>query len=735
MRGTNLKQVTAFLCCVLTAYAQTPPAPAKNAPQSAPAKGQQAAPAKGAPATAPAKGAGQNEDEEVVFKADTRLVVQQVTVKDKSGKPIEGLTAKDFTITENGMPQTVAFLEFQKLAETTATPAPVLTERVAAVPRLAVSQIAAERPLDLKYSDRRLIALYFDLSTMPPADQIRAISAAQDFIRKKITPSDLVAIMKYAGNEVLVHEDFTADRERLLSTLETMIIGEDEDVPAPVSDGTFGQAGGEFALFRTDRQLSALQTAAQMLGKLNEKKSLVYFASGLRLSGTDNNAQLRATVNAATRAGVSFFTVDARGLVASAPLGDATRPSPGGNAAYTGAGAMNQLTGLQRSQDTLWSLAADTGGKALLDMNDLSLGIKQAQDAITSYYVLGYYTSNAAKDGKQRKIKITLNGELQATLEYRDSYFAEKEWKKFSAADKDRQLEEAFGLGDPITELTMAMEVNYFQLNKAEYFVPIAIKIPGSEFALAKKGGHERTQIDFMGEIRSGGPANNVRDHFDIPLSASTVAELTNKPFNYDAGFTVLPGNYKIKFLARDYETGRIGTFETSIVIPNLNPKAGVDDSKLSISSVVLSSQREPLGTALADATKDKDKNQVLQAVNPLVQEGAKLIPSVTRVFSKQKPMYVYLQAYQQSGATPPDPTFAQPLVAFVTFYRGDVKAFETAPVQIAERVSGYLNTMPIKLNFPLDTLATGEYTLQVTVLNPNKQKAAFWQSPVMVAP
>ncbi|MEI9812382.1 MAG: hypothetical protein WDO18_06775 [Acidobacteriota bacterium] len=162
--------------------------------------------------------------------------------------------------------------------------------------------------------------------------------------------------------------------------------------------------------------------------------------------------------------------------------------------------------------------------------------------------MLGYYTTNAALDGKQRKIKITLTGDLSATLEYRDSYFAGKEFKKFTAADKDRQLEEAFALGDPITELTMAMEVNYFQLNKAEYFVPIAIKIPGSEFALAKKGGAERTRIDFMGEIRSGGPANNVRDNFDISLSASTAAELANKPFTYDTGFTVLPGNYKIKF-------------------------------------------------------------------------------------------------------------------------------------------------------------------------------------------
>ena len=663
----------------------------------------------------------------VVFHSETRLVVEQVTVKDKSGKPVEGLTAKDFAVTENGIPQTVAFLEFQKLEEI--RPAPTLVDRVAAIPRLAHTQIAAERPLDLKYADRRLLALYFDMTAMPPADQSRAIGAAQDFIRKKMTPADLMAIMVYAGGEVMIHQDFTGDRELLLSTLQTMIVGEDESVPEPVIDGAFGQSGGEFAIFRTDRQLSALQTAAKMLGTLNEKKSLIYFASGLRLNGTDNAAQLRATINAATRAGVSFFTVDARGLVASAPMGDATRASPGGIGAYTGATAMTAISNLQHTQDTLWTLAADTGGKALLDANDLSLGIVQAQKAIVSYYVLGYYTSNAALDGRVRKVKITLTGELSAELDYRGSYFAGKEFKKFTATDKERQLEDAFMLGDPITELTMAMEVNYFQLNRAEYFLPIAIKIPGSELVLAKHGGAEHTLIDFMGEIRSGGPANNVRDKIDIKLSDATAAELATRPITYDTGFTVMPGNYRIKFLARDAETGRIGTYETSVNIPNLNPKPDAADSKIAISSVVLSSQRVPLDDALFNATRDKEKSQVLDSVNPLVQEGQKLIPSVTRVFRKAKPMYVYLQAYQQ-GAEPP-----HPLAAFVTFYRGDAKAFETAPVTVAEHVASRLNTMPVKLSIPIDKLATGEYRLQVTVLDPSAQAAAFWQTSVMLVP
>ncbi len=659
------------------------------------------------------------------FRAEARLVVQQVTVKDKSGKPIEGLTAKDFAVTESGAPQNIAFLEFQKLEEI--KPAPELTERVSPVPRLAHMQIASAGPKEVRYADRRLLALYFDMTGMAPADQGRAIGAAQDFIRKQMTPADLVAILMYGGGEVNVFQDFTGDRDRLLATLQTMIVGEDENVPEVLADGTFGQSGGEFSIFRTDRQLAALQTAAKMLGQLSEKKSLIYFASGLRLNGTDNAAQLRATINAATRAGVSLFTVDARGLVAQAPMGDATRSSPGGAGAYSGATAMTAMANLQRTQDTLWSLAADTGGKALIDANDLSQGIVMAQKAIVSYYVLGYYTSNAELDGKLRRIKITLTNGLEAELDYRSSYYAGKEFKRLTTADKERQLEDAFMLGDPITELTMALEANYFQLNRAEYFVPIAIKIPGNELALAKSGGAERTLIDFLGEIRSGGPVNNVRDKIDIKLSDATAAELSTRPITYDTGFTVMPGDYRVKFLARDLETGRIGTYETTVNIPNLNPKPGVVDSKVAISSVVLSSQRVAVDEALFNATKDKEKTQVQQAVNPLVQGGQKLIPSVTRVFRRARPMYVYLQAYQQ-GVEPP-----HPLAAFVTFYRGEAKAFETAPVAVTERVPNRLNTLPVKLDIPLDKLATGEYRLQVTVLDPQGQAAAFWQTSVML--
>src|SRR6202020_2137228 len=186
-------------------------------------------------------------------------------------------------------------------------------------------------------------------------------------VRTQMTTADQIAILRYQGGSVDVLQDFTADRNKLLSILETLVVGEGQGDAASVDDASsadtgaaFGQDDSQFNIFNTDRQLSALQTAAQMLGTLNEKKSLIYFASGIHLNGVDNQAQLHATVDAAIRAGVSFWPIDARGLVASAPLGDASQGSPGNSGMYSGTAAQAVTTRFQQSQDTLFALAGDT---------------------------------------------------------------------------------------------------------------------------------------------------------------------------------------------------------------------------------------------------------------------------------------------------------------------------------------------------------------------------------------
>ena len=300
-----------------------------------------------------------------------------------------------------------------------------------------------------------------------------------------------------------------------------------------------------------------------MLSVLNEKKVLVYFASGLNLNGVDNQAQLRATINDAIRAGVAFWPIDSRGLVALPPLGGAAQASLGNAAMYTGAAPLATITQFEQSQDVLYTLASDTGGKALLNSNNLAAGIVAAERSITSFYIIGYYTSNSTPDGKFRRVKITMTNEVAAKLDYRQGYFANKAFGKFTTADKERQLEDALMMENPVTELTMALEVNYFRQNSAEYFAPVMVKIPGSELALARKAGAAHTEIDFIGEIRDdhGITIRNMRDHENIRFNDATAAEWEKRPIQYDTGYTLLPGAYQIKVLARDGETGRMGTF------------------------------------------------------------------------------------------------------------------------------------------------------------------------------
>jgi VWFA-related protein len=587
-------------------------------------------------------------------------------------------------------------------------------------------QISPSAPGDIRYRDRRLLVLYFDLTAMPPNDLMRAYGAGQKFITTQMKAQDFVAIMTFQGGAVKIKHDFTGDRAQLQEVFETLIYGDDKDGDG-ISDATdtgtaFGQDDAEFNILNTDRQLSALQTAATMLRSLPEQKSLVYFASGLRLNGVDNQAQLRATTNAAIRANVAIFPVDARGLVAEAPLGDATRASPGGIGMFSGQLANAGMTNFQRSQDTLYALAKDTGGKALFDNNDLSVGIVQAAEAVSSYYIIGFYTTHPERDGRFHRVRIALNGGLSADLTYRQGYFADKEFGKFTAADKERQLEEALMLENPVTEIAIAMEVNYFQLNRAEYFVPVAVKMPGSELALARRRGAARTVIDFIGEVKDdyGVTIQNVRDKLDIKLSDDTASQLAKRPIQYETGFTLLPGKYVIKFLARDAETGRIGTFQSAFVIPNLNR----EEKRIPISSVVLSSQRVPLGGALYTV-----KKEAALSADPLVFDGQKLIPSVTRVFSKGRDLFVFLQAYQRN-----EPAM-QPLVAFVSFYRGDVKVFETAPLAVTTGLDARTKAIPLRFSLPLADLPPGRYDCQVTVLQPDGNKAAFWRAGVVLIP
>jgi VWFA-related protein len=532
--------------------------------------------------------------------------------------------------------------------------------------------------------------------------------------------------------DVKVVEDFTDDRDQLIKDIKNLTVGEgtgfdqtDTSDAASDTGAAFSADDSEFNIFNTDRQLSALETAAKMLGTLPEKKALVYFASGMtRDSNGNNQAQLTATVNAANKANVSFYPIDARGLVASAPLGDATKGSSSASSVRTGGAQMSAQASFQSQQETLTTLAGDTGGKALLDENDLSVGIVQAQKDMASYYIVGYNSSNSNLDGHFRKIDLKIKNASVAKLDYRHGYFASKNWGKFDTEDKERQLTEALMMGDPMTDIDVRAEVDYFRLSRDSYFVPTEVKIPGSDLEMAKHGTAARTRLDFIGVVKDskGAVVNNVRDYIDLELKGDQAAEITKHPVAYDTGFDLKPGEYSLKMLVRENETGKIGTFETKFTIPNLS----TDQPTLPTSSVILSNQIQPMTEALYSAERDKK----LLEENPLVQNKEKLIPSVTRVFKQGQEMYVYAEVYEPTATT------TQPVVAAVSFFRGKAKVFETEPLIVKEGLNPKSKAVPVRFAVPLKTLKPGfKYTCQVTLLDPAGQKRSYTRADVFVTP
>jgi VWFA-related protein len=236
---------------------------------------------------------------------------------------------------------------------------------------------------------------------MEPEQIDRCVDAAKKYINAQMQPADIVALVSLSTN-MRVDLDFTDDKTKILSVLSAYSSGSGEGFAAGDTGSAEGTAetGGSFTpddtdynTFSADWKLLALQSTMQVLGKIEQKKSLIYFSNGISQTGNDNQSALRAATAAAVKNNVSIYTVDIRGLQAFPPGGEAQNASLHGQSAYNGAAVLGDLSGNAASQETLSTLAADTGGKAFFDTNDFSGVFTQVQKDSSAYYVLGVTTN------------------------------------------------------------------------------------------------------------------------------------------------------------------------------------------------------------------------------------------------------------------------------------------------------------------------------------------------------
>jgi VWFA-related protein len=672
------------------------------------------------------------------FTTNSNLVIVDVTIKDKSGKPIEGLKPQDFTVLEDNKAQKISVFEYQRITMESEPPPTLTLDDQLKLPEDPRTTITSSTPGRIQFHDKRLLVFFFDFSSMGIPEQLRAQDASFDYLKKHITKDDMVAVLFFSGTgNPLVLTDFTSDRDVLDAVIKGLPIGEDADLAGLADTGDpNGQDTGaafvadetEFNIFNTDQKLAAIEKAAKMLSSFPEKKALVYFSSGVSKTGVENQAQLEASINAAVKANLAIYPIDARGLMADPPGGDASKAASRGTGIFNGSAYNSQRASINDSQETLYTLAEETGGKAFLDSNDITAGITQAQEGIGSYYLLGYYSTNNLKDGKYRRITVKLNNKIVgAKLEHRPGYYADKVWAKLNSQDKDQQLKEALAAGDPDTDLPLALQIDYFRVGPTAYFVPVSIKIPGSVVALAAKGGASVTQFDFLGQIQDERHATvgNVRDFIRIQLDQDKAVTAGRKSFQYDAGFTLEPGKYQMKFVVRENITGKMGTFQTKFTVPDLS----ADTSGLKTSTIIWSSQREKVTAAVGSAARATRKEL---AANPLIVGDEKVIPNITKVFRRSQNLYVNFDVYD-ARPDPADGRARRVKVSMSLFNKKGAKAFEIGPLSATQLVETRPEAVPVQFQVPLKDLAPGRYECQINVVDEVGRKFAFPRAPLVI--
>lgn len=632
-----------------------------------------------------------------VFRGGTELVLVNVVVRDKSGAVVRGLTQNDFTVTEDDKPQTITSFDFEELdrgGSSVAEPErQTILQRPPGAPA-STPAVPSARQADMH--GRRLIVLFFDLSSMQPEEVQRAVAAAHDYVDHKLSPADLIAVASFSAS-LKVDQDFTADRETLGAAIDSFggtsgqgfEAGSTPDDDVAENGAAFTADDTEFNIFNTDRRLDALQTLADDLAGIQQKKSVVYFSSGMSQQGQDNQVELRRTVDRANRANVSIYAADMRGLVANVPGGDATTASVRGTSAFSGASTRNQVDRLAGSQDTLTTMAEDTGGRAFFDSNRFDSVFDRVVADTSAYYVLGYSSTNPARDGRFRRIKVRLK-RTDVKLEYRSGYYAPRDFAHSTRDDREQQLQDQLMSDLSATDLSAYLSSGYFRLADNRYFVPLSLVVPGYQIPITKTTDKNRATLDVLGIVRDEQkrPVDRIRD--TVRLAPEAADDLKRKTVQYETGLELPPGTYHVKMVVRENADGTIGSYEADIVVPDLRRAA------VKLSSVVL-------GTQLQAVSRRNDRN-------PLVKDNRELVPNVTHVVSPGQHLYFYYEVY--------DPAPPVKVLTSIAFYRGRQRAFETPLVQTTELTAPDRKTAVFQFDVPASSLRPGLYTCQVNVVD-----------------
>jgi VWFA-related protein len=513
----------------------------------------------GQSAPAPAQGAGQPP---VTFKVEVNYVEIDAVVTDAQGKFVTDLTKDDFQVTEGGAAQSIT--AFSRVEVPIERADPPLFRRAVVEPDVRSNRDA--------FSGRVLLIVMDDLQTdFRRTSRVQA--AARQFIRRYVGANDMVAIVTTGGGTA-AEQEFTSSQARLIAAV----------------DRFMGQKSTRDTLdmervMKARNTYETLRGVAEFLGPVHgRRKAIVWFGEGVEYdignpSVRDSDvvrSAMQSVIAAATRANVTFYAIDPRGIGAGldeaielTPLPDETNPM----------GPV--LDGVRRAQDSLRTVADETGGFAAVNQNDLNSAFARIIQENSSYYVLGYYPSADKRDGRFRNVDVRVR-RPGLTVRARKGYLAPVS-KSASASSKNNfdakipaQIREALASPVPTRDVPLAVFAAPFAGVRPKASVAITIEMDGSRLPFAEKDGlfNEDLEIHIMAIDAAGKLQGGGRDAAPLHLRPASHDAVMKNGLRLTRRLELAPGRYQIHVAVREANGGAIGTIRQDLDVPDFGKGA-----------------------------------------------------------------------------------------------------------------------------------------------------------------
>lgn len=607
------------------------------------------------------KQSSQNQGDQPL-RIETEVVQIDVVVTDKQGNIVRDLKREDFQLFEDGKPQTIAYFSVNSVTNPARW---IKTDSTSA----KAKNPTTPSPVALENTIGRHIVLAIDDIHLAPGNLMFARQALLKFFDKQVTTGDQVALITTSG-QLGLYQQFTTDYEALRRAINRLSVQErtitsSSDVPritpyqAELIDNydpdatqiavnelmTKLRMSRDMALSEvrikarminamsvnfTTQTLATLENVIRGLRPLPGRKAMVLLSDGFTLGGSSQGRfqDLRRITDAATRAGVVIYSIDARGLVTGPASMDASQ-SGFGFEIPPGARQRIENSSIEAQRDGLNALAHDTGGFPVFNTNDLNLGFQRVLDDTESYYLLGFEPTSSYRDGRYRKLQVKIPGRPELKIRTRSGYLApddkaaakaakakakaeekplsQEKADKQAAEARIRRMTEAFSSLYPLRGIPTDMHLGFLYVPTNGTVAVINARIDAANLNFKQVKDRHQTMIEIAALVfdEKGKPAGSFSEAAQMNLRDSTLNYIQQNGLSYRKIVPLKPGLYQIRLAVREEGSANLGSAYGWVEVADLNQK------QFSLSSIFITNpERDATAKeGQIDQNEDTSKN------------------------------------------------------------------------------------------------------------------------------